>query len=49
MIENVFVINKLSQMNTIKFVSKLQIMNELILYPVTIQKLSMMFGLNNVL
>jgi DNA-binding transcriptional ArsR family regulator len=46
MIENVFVINKLSQMKAINSELKLQIINELILNPATGQQLSKIFGLS---
>ncbi|MCG2755684.1 MAG: winged helix-turn-helix domain-containing protein, partial [Desulfobacteraceae bacterium] len=46
MIENVFVINKLSQMKAINSELKLQIINELMLNPVTGQQLSKLFGLS---
>ena len=46
MIENVFVINKLSQMKAINSELKLQVINELMLNPVTGQQLSKIFGLS---
>ncbi|MCD4795838.1 MAG: winged helix-turn-helix domain-containing protein [Candidatus Cloacimonetes bacterium] len=46
MIENVFVINKLSQMKAINSELKLQIINELVLNPATGQQLSNIFGLS---
>lgn len=46
MIENVFVINKLSQMKAINSELKIKIINELILNPATGQQLSKIFGLS---
>jgi len=46
MIENVFVINKLSQVKVINSVLKIRIINELILTPATGQQLSKIFGLS---
>ncbi len=46
MIENVFVLNKLSQMKAINSELKLKIINELILNPATGQQLSKIFGLS---
>ena len=46
MIENVFVVNKLSQMKAINSELKLRIINELILNPATGQQLSKIFGLS---
>ncbi len=46
MIENVFVINKLSQMKAINSELKIRIINELILNPATGQQLSNIFGLS---
>ncbi|MDO9577879.1 MAG: aminopeptidase [Candidatus Cloacimonadales bacterium] len=46
MIENVFVVNKLSQMKAINSELKIKIINELILNPATGQQLSKIFGLS---
>lgn len=46
MIENVFVVNKLSQMKAINSELKIKIINELILNPSTGQQLSKVFGLS---
>jgi leucyl aminopeptidase (aminopeptidase T) len=46
MIENVFIVNKLSQMKAINSELKLRIINELILNPATGQQLSKIFGLS---
>ena len=46
MIENVFVVNKLSQMKAINSELKIKIINELILNPATGQQLSKLYGLS---
>ena len=46
MIENVFIVNKLSQMKAINSELKIRIINELILNPATGQQLSNIFGLS---
>ena len=46
MIENVFVVNKLSQMKAINSELKIKIINELILNPATGQQLSKIYGLS---